>query len=115
MFSFINSLGVWEVQKRDYRPININHHIGSVKRITLKVQSSKPDDRSTIISSLESTRPTVAAATLNTFAVHHVFNPDPNGLTPFLFPFVLILLPELADSLLDTLHQFGEKAKDYNI
>lgn len=53
--------------------------------------------------------PSVAAAILDVFAVSQILNPDSDGCNSSLF----ILSPALAGSFLDSLHYYGENAKNY--
>lgn len=53
--------------------------------------------------------PRVAVAVLDVFAISQSLNPDSDGCNSSLF----ILSPALADSFLDSLHYYGENAKNY--
>ena len=53
--------------------------------------------------------PRVAVAILHVFAISQSLNPDSDGCNSSLF----ILSPALAGSFLDSLHYYGENAKNY--
>ena len=57
----------------------------------------------------------MATAILNAFTISKISNPDPDGPNSFLFSLALTLSPVLVCSLVDPLHHYAEKAKDYNL
>lgn len=53
--------------------------------------------------------PSVPVAILDVFAISQILNPDSDGCNSSLF----ILSPAFAGSFLDSLHYYGENAKNY--